>query len=88
MRDHITKKLDDDELVSFKEMMTTNSIKEYALAQLLIEKTLIPDDEFHSKLREFMMEYESKEIGKVELSSDSSGIREEKKRKEEDKQLE
>jgi hypothetical protein len=66
MRDQMTEKLDDEDLVSFKEMMTANSVKEYALAQLLIEKALITDDEFHGKLREFMMAYESKVIGKVE----------------------
>lgn len=52
--------LDDDELVGFKEMMTANSVKEYALSQLLIEKALITEEEFHNKLREYMMEYESK----------------------------
>lgn len=56
----MTEILDDDELVSFKEMMTANSVKENALAQLLIERFLITEDEFHGKLREYMMEYESK----------------------------
>ena len=60
MNDQLTEKLDDDELVSFKEMMTANSVKEYALAQLLIKKDLITEDEFHDKLKQVQMEYESK----------------------------
>lgn len=60
MSDQITEKLDDDELVSFKEMMTANSVKEHALTQLLIEKDLITADEFHNKLKQVQMEYESK----------------------------
>ena len=66
MRDLMAEKLDDEELVSFKEMMTANPVKEHALDQLLIEKVLITEDEFHGKLREFMMEYESKGKGKGE----------------------
>jgi hypothetical protein len=61
VRDLMAEIFDDDELVSFKEMMTANSVKEHALVQLLIEKSLITEDEFHGKLREYMMEYESKE---------------------------
>jgi hypothetical protein len=57
----MTEILDDDEVVSFKEMMTANSVKEHALAQLLNVKALIIEDEFHGKLREYMMEYESKD---------------------------
>ena len=55
----MAEKLDDKELVSFKEMMFVNSIQVDALAQLLIEKGLITEDELHGKLREVMLEYES-----------------------------
>ena len=43
-----------------------NSFQVDALAQLPIEKGLITMNEFHGKLREFMMEYESKGKGKGE----------------------
>ena len=46
-------------------MMFTNSIQAGALAQLLIEKGIITEQEFHSKLRKVLMEYESKGKGKV-----------------------
>jgi hypothetical protein len=36
-----------------------------ALAQLFIEKGLITEEEFHSKLREVMIEYENKGKEKV-----------------------
>ena len=47
-------------------MMFTNSIQMDALAQLLIEKGFITENEFYSKLKEVQMEYESKGKGKVE----------------------
>lgn len=56
----MAEKLDDKELVTFKEMIMTNSIQVDALAQLLIEKGIFTEEEFHGKLREVMMEYESK----------------------------
>jgi hypothetical protein len=42
-----------------------NSIQVDALAQLLIEKGLITQDEFHKKLKEVQMEYEEKGKGNV-----------------------
>ena len=57
----MAEKLDDKELVSFKEMIFANSIQVDALAQLLIEKGLITEDEFYTKLRDFIAEYESEE---------------------------
>ena len=62
----MAKKLDDKELVTFKEMMMANSIQVDALAQLLIEKGMITEDEFYSKLKEVQAEYENKGKGKVE----------------------
>jgi len=50
----------EQEIETFKEMMTANSIQVDALTQLLIEKGLTTDHEFHGKLREVVMEYESK----------------------------
>jgi hypothetical protein len=48
----MAEKLDDKELVSFKEMLIANSIQVDALAQLLIEKGLITEEEFYGKLKE------------------------------------
>ena len=58
-------KLDDKELVSFKEMILVNSIRVNALAQLLIEKGLITENEFYWKLKDVQTEYESKGKGKT-----------------------
>ena len=41
-------------------MMMANSIQLDAMAQLLIEKGLITEDEFHSKLKEVLVQYEGK----------------------------
>ena len=57
----MAERLDDKELVSFEEMIMANSVQVDTLAQLLIEKGLITEDEFHSKLKDVLMEYEGKE---------------------------
>ena len=62
----MAQKLDDRELVSFKEMLMADSIQMDALAQLLIEKGLIAENEFCWKLKEVQMEYEAQREGKVE----------------------
>ena len=53
-------KLDDTELVYFKEMLMANSIQVDALYQLLIEKGLITEEEFYCKLKEVQAEYLNK----------------------------
>ena len=53
-------KLNDKELVSFKEMLIANSIQVDALAQLLIEKGVFSEQEFFTKLKTVQMGYESK----------------------------
>ena len=55
----MAEKLDDKELVNFKDMIMANSVQVDALAQLLIEKGVITEEEFHSELREVMAEYEA-----------------------------
>jgi len=52
--------LDDKEMVSFKEMLVANSIQVDALSQLLIEKEIITEQEFFTKLKMVQLEYESK----------------------------
>ena len=56
----MAEKLDDKELVTFKEMLMANSIQVDVLVQLLIEKGLITEEEFYSKLKEVQAEYQSK----------------------------
>jgi hypothetical protein len=56
----MAKKLNNKEMVSFKEMLIANSIQVDALAQLLIEKGIISEQEFFTKLKTVQMKYESK----------------------------
>ncbi len=56
----MSQKLDDKELVSFKELLLANSIQVDALAQLLIEKGVITEEEFYAKLKQVQMGYESR----------------------------
>ena len=56
----MAQKLNDKDLVTFKELLMANSIQVDALAQLLIEKRLISQEEFFKKLKEVQAEYESR----------------------------
>jgi beta-N-acetylglucosaminidase len=56
----MARKLDEKELVTFKELLIANSIQVDALAQLLIEKGLLTEQEFLAKLKKVQAEYESK----------------------------
>ncbi len=56
----MAQKLDDSEIVSFKELLMTNSIQVDALAQLMIRKGLISKEEFFDMLKEVQVEYQSK----------------------------
>jgi len=56
----MAEKLDDKEMVSFKEMLMANSVQVDALAQLLIEKGIISKEEFFTKLKQVQAEYEGK----------------------------
>jgi hypothetical protein len=52
--------LDPKELVSFKELLMTNSIQVDALAQLLIEEGLISEQKFVAKLKQVKAEYQKR----------------------------
>ena len=54
----MAEKLNEKELVSFKEMLMANSVQVDALCQLLIEKGIITEQEFYTKLKEVQAEYE------------------------------
>jgi len=56
----MAEKLDEKELVTFKEMLMANSVQTDALAQLLIEKGIITEHEFSTKLKKVQMEYARK----------------------------
>ena len=55
----MAEQLDKRELVSFREMLMSNSIMVDALAQLLIEKGLLTQEEFHKKLKEVQSQYKA-----------------------------
>ncbi len=61
----MAEKLDEKELVTFKEMLMDNSIQVDAVAQLLIEKGIITEEEFHAKLSQVVHEYSEKQKGKM-----------------------
>ncbi len=56
----MAQKLDDSELVTFKELLMANSIQVDALAQLMIRKGFITKEEFFDMLKEVQAEYQSK----------------------------
>lgn len=60
MRWLIAEKLDEKDLVSFKELLMANCIQVDALTQLLIEKGLITEAEFFSKVKQVQAEYQRK----------------------------
>ena len=62
----MAQKLDEKELVTFKEMLMTNSIQVDAVCQLLIEKGIITEEEFHAKLGQVVHEYRERQKGKME----------------------
>jgi hypothetical protein len=57
----MAKKLNPAELVSFKELLMANSIQIDALCQLLIEKELITQEDFFTKLKQVQAEYQSRQ---------------------------
>jgi len=61
----MAEKLDDKELVSYEELLRANSIQVDALSQLLIEKGLISEQEFYTKLKQVQGEWERKRGKKI-----------------------
>ncbi len=56
----MAQKLDDSEIVSFKELLMANSIQVDALAQLMIRKGFITKEEFFDMLKEVQADYQGK----------------------------
>jgi len=48
----MAEKLNDKEIVSYEELLRANSIQVDALSQLVIEKGLITEQEFYTKLKQ------------------------------------
>lgn len=53
----MAEQLNPDELVNFKELLLANSMQMDAVTQLLIEKGIITELEFYTKLKKVQMEY-------------------------------
>jgi hypothetical protein len=56
----MAQKLDEKELVSFKELLMANTTQVHAVTQLLIEKGVFTEDEFYAKLKEVADGYREK----------------------------
>ena len=56
----MAQKLDDSEIVSFKELLMAKSIQIDTLAQLMIRKGFITKEEFFDMLKEVQVEYQSR----------------------------
>ena len=58
----MAEKLDPKELVTFKELLIANAIQVDALTQLLVEKGIITEQEFFSKLKQIQTEYKKRKV--------------------------
>jgi hypothetical protein len=57
----MAQKLDENEMVSFKELLMANSIQVDALAPLLIEEGIITQEKFFDKLKQGQASYQKSE---------------------------
>lgn len=57
----MAQKLDENELVSFKELLIANSIQNDAIVQLLIEEGIITQEKFFTKLKQVQAQYQTKQ---------------------------
>ena len=55
----MAEKLDEKELVSFKEMLMANSVMVDTLAQILFEKGVFTEEEFFTKLKDVQAQYDA-----------------------------
>ena len=56
----MVQKIDPSDLVTFKEFMLANSIQTDAITQLLIDKGIITQEEFVTKLKQVQIDYMSR----------------------------
>ena len=57
----MAQQLDENELVSFKELLMANSMQVDALAQLLIEEGIITQEKFFTTLKQVQAQYQKNE---------------------------
>ena len=57
----MAQKLDDSEIVEFKELLIANSIQTDALVQLLIEEGIITQEKFFTKFKQVQSQYQKHE---------------------------
>ena len=57
----MAQKLDDSELVGFKELLIANSIQTDTLVQLLIEEGIISEQKFFTKFKQVQAQYQKHE---------------------------
>jgi len=67
----MAKKLDDNEIVSFEEMLLANSAQVDTAVQLLIEKGFFTKEEFFDKLKQVYAEYQLNEPSEQQYPEDS-----------------
>lgn len=60
-RDIMAQKLDPKETVTFKEVLIANAIQIDALIQLLMEKGLITEDEYFTRMQDVQAEYKARQ---------------------------
>ena len=60
----MAQKLDENELVTFKELLMVNSIQVDALAQLLIEEGIITQEKFFTKFKQVQAQYQKNELSR------------------------
>ena len=56
-------KLDPSELVTFKELLMSTMIETQTLAQLLMKKGIIEQQEYFRELKQVQAEYEGRRVG-------------------------
>jgi len=54
----MARKLEDNEIVDFKELLIANSIQTDALVQLLIEEGIISEQKFFTKFKQVQAQYQ------------------------------
>jgi len=57
----MAQKLDDSEIVEFKELLIANSIQTDTLVQLLIEEGIISEQKFFTKFKQVQAQYQKHE---------------------------
>ncbi len=57
----MARKLDESEIVDFKELLIANSIQTDTLVQLLIEEGIISEQKFFTKFKQVQVQYQKNE---------------------------